>query len=575
MRKPAEATVDAALGREISLRDGGIRALVTGRVEKLDSTYLLSAALVNPADGVTVVSFSEEAQGQEQVLAAVRRLSSRVREALGEALPLIRESEMSLAKVTTPSLRALQLFTQGYALDPTGVAEELMRQAISEDPEFASAYIHLAWTIRNQGRPEEEFLPYAQRAFELSDKFSVPERYSIRGGYFLITGQREKAAANYKARLQLDPDHVWTNRTLSHIYNNNDSSGEEALPYLLRLAQLRPNSFGDNFRAGQSLAIQMNRWREAEPYLQRAADLAETDPSAGRPQHVAWVRLYPAHRRWLEGDLEGVLDEVDSWRETLRSSSGWPRTYLAESMGGFYLALGMFEAAEEIFWLIDRPRRRDGNLFHLEYYRMDEGEGAAYLKSQRPGHTGGLAARRMARAGRLSEARNDFAALQAQAQRAVDPQTYDLALNLTQGEIALAEGNAEEAISLLQEGVSRLRSSGTSVYFRGAESLANAWERLGNLAMAVQTLEDASQQKNRAYPDRRTSYEFGGSRFPAKLYWMRVRLRLAQLYLKLDREAEAREIEAELRGLLRYADPDLWLVRQLGGLNTGNPAGTR
>ena len=85
--------------------------------------------------------------------------------------------------------------------------------------------------------------------------------------------------------------------------------------------------------------------------------------------------------------------------------------------------------------------------------------------------------------------------------------------------------------------------------------------------MALQTLEGASQQKNRAYPVYHISNRYGVSVFPsAKLHWMRVRLRLAQLYLKLDREAEAREIEAELRDLLRYADPDLWLLRQLQAL---------
>ncbi len=236
MRKPADAAVGSALGREIGLRDGGIRALITGRVEKLDNTYLLSAALVNPADGVTVVSFSEEAPGRGQVSSAVRRLSSRVREALGEALPLIRENEMSLEKVTTPSLRTLQLYTRGYALRGNwGAVEELMKQAISEDPEFASAYIYLAFAISNQrssDRPnwKEELLPYAQRAFELSDQTSERERYFIRGSYFGFMDQQEKRIANYKALLQLYPDHYWANNNLFLDYRR-ERLIAEALPY--------------------------------------------------------------------------------------------------------------------------------------------------------------------------------------------------------------------------------------------------------------------------------------------------------------------------------------------------------
>jgi hypothetical protein len=48
MKRPLDTSIDAAMGREVSLRDGGIRALITGRVEKLDTTYVLSAVLVNP-----------------------------------------------------------------------------------------------------------------------------------------------------------------------------------------------------------------------------------------------------------------------------------------------------------------------------------------------------------------------------------------------------------------------------------------------------------------------------------------------------------------------------------------------
>ena len=145
------------------------------------------------------------------------------------------------------------------------------------------------------------------------------------------------------------------------------------------------------------------------------------------------------------------------------------------------------------------------------------------------------------------------------------PRVFTALGNLADGEIALAEGNVDEAISLLQEGLYGLRSSGNAAYFRCSESLANAWERQGDLEMALRTLEDASQQKSRTYP-----WANPGGASP-KLHWMRVRLRLAQLYRRLEREAEALEIETELRDLLRYADSDLWLVRQLGEVHEAAP----
>ena len=116
MRRPPETAVNAAVGREIALRDGGIRAMLTGRVDKLDTTYALSAVLVEPATGRTLASVREEAAGDSEFLPAVERLSNRVRARLGEALADIELSARALEKVTTPSLSALQLFSQADAL---------------------------------------------------------------------------------------------------------------------------------------------------------------------------------------------------------------------------------------------------------------------------------------------------------------------------------------------------------------------------------------------------------------------------------------------------------------------------
>jgi len=79
MKKPLDTKIDAALGREICLRDGGIRALLTGRIEKLGTTYVLSAQLVDPVSGVVVASMSEEDSADSQMAPAIRRLSHDVR----------------------------------------------------------------------------------------------------------------------------------------------------------------------------------------------------------------------------------------------------------------------------------------------------------------------------------------------------------------------------------------------------------------------------------------------------------------------------------------------------------------
>ena len=193
MRKPLDTPIDQALGREICLRDGGIKALLTGRVEKLDSTYLLSVQVVDPSQGQAIASASEEATGQGQVLTALRSLSNWSREILGEKLVPIRQSNEKLERVTTPFLRALQLFTKAEALIGQGesdVAEELLRQAVDIDPEFASAHIYLAHAIRNQQKPANEYLPHAERAFQLAGTTGERERYFIHGSYSAMKGEQ-------------------------------------------------------------------------------------------------------------------------------------------------------------------------------------------------------------------------------------------------------------------------------------------------------------------------------------------------------------------------------------------------
>jgi hypothetical protein len=54
MKRPADTSIDFALAREICLRDGDIRALLTGRAEKLGSTYVFSVRLIQSKDGTTV-----------------------------------------------------------------------------------------------------------------------------------------------------------------------------------------------------------------------------------------------------------------------------------------------------------------------------------------------------------------------------------------------------------------------------------------------------------------------------------------------------------------------------------------
>ena len=271
MRRTPDARVDLDSALEISLREGNIRAVLSGQVEKLDSTYVLSATVVDSTTGVALASVRQEARDRRALVVAVQRLSNDVRETLRETIASVTPDTPQLEPVTTPSLKALQLYSRADAAILWGgsaVAEALLKQAVTEDPGFASAYIHLAWAILNQRRPPEEYRPYAQHAFELAETTSDHERYFILGSYHAMFDRVEEAVAAYEALLRLYPDHYWAVNNLNHLYKD-----ERAVRRFTRQADLRPNSFSSNYSA----AHQIIQWgadaRLARPYATRARKL--------------------------------------------------------------------------------------------------------------------------------------------------------------------------------------------------------------------------------------------------------------------------------------------------------------
>jgi len=166
MRKPKDSLIDSSLGREICLRDVGIHAMLRGSIEKLDAGYIFNLEVLDPETNQSLAASSWEAGDQEQILDVVHESSEWVRTQLGdkwvssgeypsrlrrfidpitgdetwEQLPLTKEG---MERVTTRSLEALQLYTEGVKAYQEQAnkkkAELLFRKAVAQDPEFASA----------------------------------------------------------------------------------------------------------------------------------------------------------------------------------------------------------------------------------------------------------------------------------------------------------------------------------------------------------------------------------------------------------------------------------------------------
>ncbi len=258
--------------------------------------------------------------------------------------------------------------------------------------------------------------------------------------------------------------------------------------------------------------------------------------------------LYPTQILWLRGDLDRLVEELERWENRLPSMHSDLRKAVALqldlgywSIGQLREDLGVLSVSEEHFRLM---RAADVAIAQDDWTMLRE-----TLQEDSTITTGsGWHVRLFAQAGLLAEAREALAQFEA----SEGGPHRDNAVLVLRGEIALAEGDTDAAISLLEAGLPLERAQASILYLPAAISLSRALLEKGEPARALRVLEETSELKSQSYVTR--------------VHWMSAQLLLAERYRELGYEAEAREIEEELLGLLVYADPDFPLLLQLQGV---------
>ncbi|HSJ08243.1 MAG TPA: tetratricopeptide repeat protein [Longimicrobiales bacterium] len=239
MQRPPDSPLDPGLAGELAEREG-IKAVMTGEINTAGRTFVVSARLLS-ADGSNVlVSLRETARDSAAIIAAIDRLSNRMRERIGESLRTIRAGE-PLAQVTTSSLAALRKYSQAVrALDIERDPEKgipLLEEAIALDTLFAMAYRKLGVAMTNQNEPRERWLPVYTRAFELSDRLPDRERYMSQAAYHkYVRNDNDRAIATYRTLLDLYPNETPALNNLALLHAERGDSEEAATLYARALA---------------------------------------------------------------------------------------------------------------------------------------------------------------------------------------------------------------------------------------------------------------------------------------------------------------------------------------------------
>lgn len=226
MQREPNTPVTGALARELATREGA-KAVVAGEISSIGKSFVLVARIVGASDGFELVALRETAENDGAIVTALDRLSSKVRERIGESLKSIRAGA-PLEQVTTGSVDALRLYTEGARLNDRGQSDKaipLLEQAITLDSGFAMAWRKLAAALSNNYGSEERIVDATTRAYQHRDRLPDLERELTTAFYFYkVDNDPAKEEAAYRRMLALDPQNPAATNNLA----------------LLMLYQLRP-----------------------------------------------------------------------------------------------------------------------------------------------------------------------------------------------------------------------------------------------------------------------------------------------------------------------------------------------
>jgi tetratricopeptide (TPR) repeat protein/predicted Ser/Thr protein kinase len=557
IQKTGSDPLDEALASEVAVREG-VKAVFVCSIAQVGGVYSLTARLLDPRTRAAVLTESIQAKSKDQVLPALDMLATRVRRNLGESLAGLSQS-VPLPKATTSSLEALKMYADSLRVrQPQQAADDLLRQAIVLDPNFALAHAELGrrYYLKAERATRIQGEAHFVKALGLLDRLSTRERLWVTALAEDSRGHRQQAVDAYTTYLAQYPD---------------DPRGW--------------------YRIGWTRMATLGQLQPAVEAFQRVIALNPSDAGA----HVNLATCYAA--------LGKPREAVEQYQKAFALEPPLLTAEFVNHEYGFTLVkLGEVDKAAEVFGRAradaEMRARGDRSLALLEIYRGQYAKAAGYLREAiRLNHTNGASvsefrdrlylaraveavgdsrgfasevaaaedlgvrtslgpewlqrlAKIRARTGRVQAARRTLAimekaALDTTAGSSVARSTSrDRAyLDLVRGEIELAEGRSREA-AVLFEAANAAEAQNAEIL----ESLATAYVGAGRLEEAV-----------KQYEDLMTAAPLGNEGLEL---WLRAHVRLGELYDRLGRPDAARRSYERLLLLWKSADANVIALAQ-------------
>jgi serine/threonine protein kinase/tetratricopeptide (TPR) repeat protein len=257
LRVVARSSSFAFKGRSVDVREVGrsldVDAVLEGSVRKAENRLRITAQLIDVANGYHLWSQRFDRQ-LEDVFAIQDEISLAVVDSL--KVKLLTGERASIVRRHTYSLEAYDAYLKGLfewnTMTPTGLVrcQELFREAIGLDPEFAPAYAQLAdsftsvtwWADQPPGTAMAQALPLAEQALTLDPYLA--HAHSVMG-HVRAFMERDRTAGERSLRraVELAPSGALAQTYLALFLDLMEGSAQEAVArarLALRLDPLSP-----------------------------------------------------------------------------------------------------------------------------------------------------------------------------------------------------------------------------------------------------------------------------------------------------------------------------------------------
>ena len=320
----------------------GARHVLEGSMRRAGDHMRVSVQLVDARNGYQIWS-SEYDRPFEDAIRIQEDISRSVAESL--AIRLTDDTNQRFAARSTNNPEAYRLFLlarheqQDRTAEKNSHAIELYRQSLASDPQFALAYVGLAYATINQihlnGRAVAEISaitePMLTQAAQLEPDLS--ELYAVRAALREEQGKASDALDDLNRAVALNSNDSWALAELArlHIWQG---SPRDALQDIMRALALDPLDY--ILHARQCLVLQdLARFAQATAACERSRALKGPG---------GWDLLVSEWLAWSQGDLVQALD----WNAAALKSD--PKSFaLYERRADFLLTLGMPGEARKVF----------------------------------------------------------------------------------------------------------------------------------------------------------------------------------------------------------------------------------